>query len=153
MTHCLPFNSLILPTYFVFFWIHFLNRHAVFIFLLHTLFVWKRFKMFESAYICINCNYTISIVTSFSLLFPSNQSCVSKSVQSTVCYPCMNTVQKELICTCNFTPISLKSSNVYSWKENSNFIKVVIFLWHLTKVTVKLKGTNWCYLFIAKSLE
>ncbi len=52
----------------------------------NTLFVWIRFKMSESAYICLNWNYTDSLGISFSLLFPSDQSYVSNSVQSTVCY-------------------------------------------------------------------
>ncbi len=53
----------------------------------NTLFVWMWFKMSEIAYICINCNYTNSLGISFSLLFPSDQSCASNSVQSTICYP------------------------------------------------------------------
>ncbi len=55
----------------------------------NTLFVWKRFKMSETTYICVNCNYTDSLRISFSLLFPSDQWCVGNSVQSTVCYPCL----------------------------------------------------------------
>ncbi len=49
-------------------------------------------------YICINCNYTNSLGISFSLLFPSDQSCVSNSVQSAVCYPCLNIAQCHLQC-------------------------------------------------------
>ncbi len=76
-------NSLILLTYFVFFWIdmqclyfHFTPNKA------NTLFVWIRLQMSERAYICTNCNYTNSLGISFSLLLPSHQSCVSNSVQS-----------------------------------------------------------------------
>ncbi len=48
--------------------------------------------MSESTFLCINCNYTNSLGISFSILFPSNQSCVSNSVQSTVCYMKLSTM-------------------------------------------------------------
>ncbi len=61
----------------------------------NNLFVWIRFKMSESAHICVNCNYTDSHGISFSLLFHSNQSCVSNSVPLTVCYPCLSRVNPQ----------------------------------------------------------
>ncbi len=70
--------------------------------------------MSESAYICVNCKYTDSLGISFSLLFPSDQSCVSNSMQSTVCYPYLSTqvsmTRKKTVQKCQSKPDEVHNS-------------------------------------------